>query len=273
MRKVTFWRMRRRYEDWRILQKERLRSIFAVPHAKPLLIFGNQKSGTSAIAGLIGAAAGQRVQIDIWGAREPFLTPLLRGQTSVARFVQQNAWPFSAPIIKEPSLTFVATELLDHFGCDKGLFIVRNPYQNIRSILNRLNVPGHLDNFTPTSRNLPNKTWRSIVQGSDLGFEPDHYIAIQAKRWTRACEVYLKDPQRYVLVRYEDFNANKREEIIELLTLFGLSCDRPFETLLDHQFQKKGRPGVDIGAFFGEQNVARIREICGPCASRFGYDS
>jgi len=264
--------MRRSYSDWRSTQKERLRSFFAVPHSKPLLIFGNQKSGTSAIAGLIGAASGLRVQIDFWGAREPYMTPLLRGRTRIARFVRRNAWPFSAPIVKEPNLTFVGTQLLDHFGCERGLFIVRDPFQNIRSILNRLDIPGNLNSLASELKGLPNSTWQSIIEGSDLKIESDHYIGVQAERWNRACEVYLKDPARYVLVRYEDFNSNKRDKIIELTREFGLPSDQPFEAKLNHQFQPKGERSVDIAAFFGDENSARIRQICGPLASKFGYE-
>lgn len=258
--------------DRRALLKERLRSVFAVPHPSPLLIFGNQKSGTSAIAGLMGAASGLRVQIDFRGAWEPYLTPLMQGKTRIADFVRQNAWAFSAPIVKEPCLTFIATALLDHFGCEKGVFIVRNPYQNIRSILDRLGIPGDLKEFHPVPDAVPNRSWRSVMAGSDLGFESDHYISIQARRWQRACEVYLKDPKRYFLVRYEDFSADKKGKVTEILTRFGLPSDRPFETLLDHQFQSKGRPNRDLAKFFGPENLGRIDSICRPYMERLGYD-
>jgi hypothetical protein len=248
-----------------------LRSVAARPVKNPVLVFGNQKSGTSAVAALLGAATGLRAQIDIRGAREPFLTPLLRHEISISDFVRRNALEFSAPIVKEPSLTFIAPELLDHFPDGRAIFIVRDPYQNIRSILNRLDVPGDSEYFVPSLSNLPGQTWVSILSGSDLGLPSLHYIETLAQRWVRAAEVYLREPERYILVRYEDFNKEKKRCIEMLSCSLGLSADKPFEHLLDHQFQRAGQPATNLHEFFGDRNLNRITEHCERTMTRIGY--
>lgn len=255
----------------RSLPAERLRSLAARPAENPLFIFGNQKSGTSAVAGLLGAATGRRAHIDFLGACEPYLTPLLQGDTPLDQFVRLNAWPFSASILKEPSLTFVAPELMDYFGVDKAIFILREPYQNIRSILNRVGLPGDAVDLTSFLDSLPNPTWTSILTGRDLGLEHYDYIQVQAFRWLRSAEIFLAHPDRFVPLRYEDFRADKEGSIRGLAANFGLTITQDFSHLLDHQFQRAGNSAVDPHVFFGKRNHALIAEICGPTAARLGY--
>src|SRR5690242_6678198 len=167
--------------DKRIV-RERLLAMFSTPNPSARFIFGNQKSGTSAIAGLTAAAARVPLVTDFAGAREPFIGELIRGETSIADFVSRNAWAFSAQIVKEPSLTFVAPALLDHFGSSRAVMVIRDPWQNIRSILERVDVRGDQQNVVPGKRRI-NRTWQSALAGSDLGLPPQHYIDVLAKRW------------------------------------------------------------------------------------------
>lgn len=248
------------------------RSLVARPAKNPILVFGNQKSGTSAIASLLGAATGLRAQIDLAGTREPGLTPLLRHEIPIAEFVRRNAAGFSARIVKDPSLTFLAPQLLDYFPAGQAVFIVREPFQNIRSILNRLKIPGDLEEFVPTLDGLPNSTWLSILSGADLALPAMHYVDTLAQRWMKAADVYLSQPRRYVLVRYEDFNREKKRCIEGLARKLGLSPDRPFEHLLDHQFQPAGRSDMPALTFFGRRNWDRIARACRPSMNAFGYD-
>lgn len=225
------------------------------------------------VAALLGAANGLRAQIDLRGAREPFLTPLLRHEISIADFVKQNAVGFSAPIVKEPGLTFIAPQLLDHFPEGRAIFIVRDPFQNIRSILNRLDLPGNLEHFVPSLDNLPNQTWLSILSGSDLALPPMHYIETLAQRWTKAVDIYLREPERYILVRYEDFKKERKRYIEMLSADLGLAADKSFEHLLDYQFQRAGQPATPLHDFFGTKNLNRISKCCECTMSKIGYDA
>ena len=250
---------------------ERLRAVFHRPHQAPVFVFGNQKSGTTAIAGLLAAATGETLIRDFRGAREPYLSALTRHETPLHKFVAQNAWAFSAPIIKEPGLTFVASELMAHFPQSRAVFIVRDPWVNIRSILGRLRLRGDAEAPLRDDGSSLNRTWKSILAGRDLGFEPDHYIDILAKRWLRAAQVSETLDERAVIIRYEDFNRAKSETIQRLVRELGMTARSDVSGLVDHSFQRSGQSGVSITEFFGP-NLARIDAICAGAASRFGYE-
>jgi hypothetical protein len=254
----------------RRLLTERFRSRFSRPHTAPLFVFGNQKSGTSAIAGLLSAAAGEALIRDFAGAREPFLGRLMRGETSVSDFVKTNAWAFSAPIVKEPGLTFVAPQLLDHFPASRAVFIVRDPWANIRSILGRLHLRGDADTAVRGDGKRLNRTWQSIFTGRDLGFAPDHYINILAKRWVRAAQICEGLGDRIVAIRYEDFNRSKLATIQDSIGKLNLTPRHDISGIVDHSFQRSGTPVGGMREFFGP-NLARIEAICASQAAGLGY--
>jgi hypothetical protein len=252
------------------LSYERIRAVFHHPHTAPIFVFGNQKSGTSAIAGLLSAATGEMLIRDFRGAREPHLGRLIRGETSMPDFVKKNAWAFSAPIVKEPSLTFVAPQLLEHFPASRAVFVIRNPWSNIKSILGRLNLCGDAAcPVRPDGRPL-NRTWQSILAGSDLGLEPDHYVSILAQRWVRAALICETLGDRAIAIRYEDFNRAKFATIQNTVQKLQLTSRHNIAGVVDHSFQRSGQSGVSVSDFFGA-NLARIDVICAGPAARFGY--
>lgn len=250
------------------LVRERLLAFISKPNASPRFVFGNQKSGTSAVAGLIAAAAGLPLITDFAGAQEPFIGELIRGEIPIATYVKRNAWAFSAPIVKEPSLTFVAPALMDHFASRRAVMVVRDPWHNIRSILERVDVRGDLDQVTPGKRRI-NRTWVSILAGSDLGLPPQHYIDVLAKRWTKAADIAGALKDRLAVIRYEDFSRDKCGTIERLAAELSLPVTEDISAIVDRQFQPRGR-GTDPREFFGE-NYARITAICGAKAAQFDY--
>lgn len=249
---------------------ERFRAIFSRPHDAPVFVFGQQKAGTSAIAGLLSAATGQPLTRDFRGAREPHLGSLLRREMPVARFVSRNAWAFSAPIIKEPSLTFVAPALLDHFPKARAVFITRDPWANIRSILGRQRLRGDAEQPVRDDGSRPNKTWQSILSGRDLGLAPDHFIGILAKRWLRAADICDELSGRCIAIRYEDFNCQKAATIARLVGQLGMTAENDISALVDHPFQRSGKSKESMAEFFGA-NLSRINDVCAARALRLGY--
>lgn len=249
--------------------RERLLALISTPQDAPLFVFGNQKSGTSAISGLLSEATGRTLIADFGGAQEPFIGELIRGEIPAARFVARNAWAFSAPIVKEPGLTFAAPALMAHFAQSRAVMVLRNPWHNIRSMLERLDVRGDTDTLVPGKRRI-NRTWQSILAGTDLGLPPAHYIDILAQRWTRAAEIAERADGRAILVRYEDFSQDKRGTIEDLARQLGLPVVSNISRKLDHAFQPRGR-GTDPKEFFGK-NYDRIGAICGVKAAKHGYE-
>jgi len=248
--------------------RERLLAAVSRPAEAPVLVFGNQKSGTSAISGLLAEATGLRLVSDFAGAQEPYIGELVRGETSAAAFVKRNAWTFSADIVKEPGMTFAAPALMDHFARSRAITVIRNPWNNIRSMLERLDLPGDADRVMPGSRRL-NRTWQSILSGADLGLPPGHYIDILATRWLRAVEMCERLDARNVVIRYEDFAREKQRTIARLAEGLGLHIVSDISEKLDHAFQPRGS-GADPAEFFGK-NLGRITAICSAKAEALGY--
>jgi hypothetical protein len=249
---------------------ERLRARFSRPHPAPLILFGNQKAGGTAIAGLLAAATGLRATLDLSGTKAPYFAQLMQGKVSLKTFVHHNAFSFSAPIIKDGSLTFVGAPLMEHFGLTRAGFIIRDPFDNIRSILDRLKLPGHLQNLDISTLKI-NRTWKSILAGEDIGLPKGHYIETLARRWLAATEFYERERQRLTLVRYDRFCADKAGTIQWLARTFNLSAHHDVTALLDHPFQRRGTPTCDWEGFFGHDNLERITQICGSTAMRLGY--
>ncbi len=184
-------------------------------HPSPVIIFGNQKTGSTAIAALLAQATDQTITQDIfYSLSQPWHLWMLENQKSFDQFVSQNPAKFSTAIIKEPSLIFYYPKLLQTFPKAKFVFLLRDPRDNIRSILNRLSLPGNLTHLTPElQENIPNYLWRIILDGQPLGIEGNTYIEKLAYRWNRILEIYRQNQQNITLLRYEDFLADKQTAI------------------------------------------------------------
>ena len=253
------------------LIRERRLSRTATVNPQPLFIFGNQKSGTTAVAALLAEATGVSVTLDFAGAWGRHAQALIRGKTPDTQFVRTNAWAFSAGIIKEPNLTFAAPRLLEHFKLKRAIFVVREPCANIRSILARLKLPGDRETLTQSEWRRIGPEWRMILLGQDIGFENDHYVEALALRWKRAAEIYGQLRSQLRLVRYEDFNADKTGSILALARDFSLPVTADITPSLDREFQPRAAAEWNALKFFGQQNLERIARICTERASELGY--
>jgi hypothetical protein len=242
------------------LLKERLRAVTANPHDKPIFILGNQKSGTSAICGLLGESVGKSYIIDFVGGWEPYISSLIKQKTPISKFVKKNAWAFSHSIIKEPNLTFIAPQLISYFPDSEFVFIIRNPFDNIRSILNRLKISGKstsLDNCIKI-----NKTWKAILTGSDLGIQTSNPIEVLAHRWNICNAIYLNNSKNCKLFLYEEFMNNKKASIESLATILKLDVKNEINNLVDINFQPRGDNSEKITHFFSEKNYSIIEKLC-----------
>lgn len=243
---------------------------------KPLFVIGNQKSGTSAIGALLAQAVGRSVAIDLPDMKEPNQVRIHEGTYPFEEFIQNNRYDFSRQIIKEPSLTFLMDEVKEHFPDSKFVFIVRDPRDNIRSILNRADLRGDLENIdNPDSRarlkKVP-KAWERVIDSRWLGVEGENYIEWMAHRWNMAMEIYEKYADDMILIRYEDFVKDKEGKIRELAEKVGMTPYNDISSKVDIQYQPAGNRKVDKKEFFGEKNLERIETICASGMKKYGYE-
>jgi len=234
---------------------------------RPLFVLGNQKSGTTAIAALLAEATDRSVTLDltreVW---KPTFQGIPSGDPSFSDFVARNRWGFSRDLVKEPNLTLFYPELVAAFPEATFLFVLRDPRDNIRSLLNRLQLPGDLEALSEVawSTDNPHSTpgWGFVFDGRWRGIPGEHYIDRLAHRWRVCLEVYTANSEDMHLCRYEDFQADKRGTIASLARDLGYPVVADLGDRIDYPFQPGGDPSTVWAEFFGLENQARIETIC-----------
>ena len=250
----------------------RTANLFASPQHAPIFILGNQKSGTSAICELLAMATRRTLAMDLrLEEAKQFWLRVARGEVSFGELVRRNRWDFSRDIVKEPNLTLFRDSLRAHFPASRHVLIVRDPRDNLRSLLNRMHVPGNLDVRRPDERYDLNPGWRMLFEPwPDL--EPrGHYIDTLAQRWNACVDAIRGREGETIVMRYEEFMAGKEGAIRRLAAGLGLVPRKPIADKVDIQFQPAGDHSVSWMDFFGRDNLRRIETVCGERMARFGY--
>jgi hypothetical protein len=241
-------------------------------HPAPIIVLGNQKSGTTAIAALLAEATGLSVTLDLKKEfTEPVIDGIKSGDLTTAAFVKRNKLDFSRDVIKEPSLSVYYPELVSYFPDARFVMVIRDPRDNIRSILNRLRVPGTVDALTEGHRSEFTRAWELIIDGGWLGIEGANHIETLAQRWNYIADLYLENEDQIILLQYETFLNDKAGEISRLADTFGLEVRFDISHRVDHQFQPAGDHNVSWADFYGPVNLARIESICRERMRTFGY--
>ncbi len=257
--------------------KYRIREWLATTHQSPVFVLGNQKSGTTAIAALLAKATGHRATLDFFFRRDPWeVQRYHEGSLRLVDICARNKLEFSRKIIKDPDLTFFAPDLAAEFPNAKFLFIVRDPYQNIRSILNRWAIPGTLEQLPPeTCREFETSgSWKIVFDGIAPATAGTNYVATLANRWCLAVDAYRQIKDQCCVIRYEDFCKTKEACIVKLAQQLGMEVRHDIRKDLDRAYQPKGaNSDQSPQQFFSEPNLQQITRRCWPTADEFNYQS
>ncbi len=240
----------------------------------PIFVLGNQKSGTSAVAALLARACGLSYDIDLGGLRVPEYEQIYAKPETLARVLRERAAiEFSKELVKEPNLTFLLPKIQALHPRSRHAFVVRDPRANIRSICNRLQIPGNQLSISPANYPEISPIWNAILYNHWVGDETRelNYIGRSAERWRKAADLYLATGSETQLIRYEDFNQGKLAAIEDLATRLGLEVKHDVTPYLDVQYQRAGKKVTDYMAFFGADNLATIERECGPVMVPLGY--
>lgn len=235
-----------------------------------IFVLGNQKSGTTVIAALLAQSLNSKVQLDILSMEAAHQIGLANGSMRLSNYIRKRRKPFLLPIVKEPGLTFLYPQLKALYPAATFIMIVRDPRDNIRSILNRLKLPGDRDVVTDDELKRVNDIWKMIVLGTQFGPKSYGYIKNLAERWNAATNVYFNDVENLHLLTYESFVADKAGRIESLVRAIGREPIKPIDDLVDKQFQSKGK-AVNWQAFFGADNLRLIERICQRNMQQLGY--
>jgi hypothetical protein len=252
--------------------QHRVRSELSQVHPDPVFVLGNQKSGTSAVAGLLARTCGLTASLDmLQETTRPIFQRVVRGEMPFDDYVRANRFEFSHGVVKEPNLTLLQPQIAARFPDAPTVFVLRDPRDNLRSLLNALRIPGDLDALGSEHRGLVNAGWDLVLDGRWLGIEGDHYIEQLAGRWVYCANVYRENAASMQLCRYEDFVADKLAELSRLAAAVGRNVTTDVSDSLDLVFQPAGDRGVGWQTFFGTENLARIERICGEAMEPLGY--
>ena len=240
--------------------------------APDVLVLGNQKSGTTVIAAGLAECAGVSAALDLHAIHTPRMTAAYVNRSlTVAKIMRRCRRRFRATVVKEPILTFYAEELLQRFPDARFVFIVRDPRDNIRSILNRLKLPGDQSSLSAEQWASIPAAWREVIENRRLGFSSGHYVESLAQRWMYAWRLRSMASERMVTVRYEDFVADKLGFMRRLTRLVGLSARVDDLTSVYQQFQERGDRNAYWPTFFGK-NLAAINDTCRSAMLELGYE-
>ena len=263
----------RSYANFRYRLRESWRRQMAQVNPHPILIFGNQKAGTSAIAALLGQATGLSYTIDIFCLYTGLEEQVLKGQHSFSEVLNRGRYYFSKDIIKDPGFAFLYDDLTTTFPTSRRVFIFRDPRHNIRSILNRLDLPGHLEalsveQWQRIQQQLPG--WYSILDGDLAGHKGATYIETLALRCQKIIQIYLKHQAEVTPIYYEAFKQDKVASIHQLADQLDLPIIQNIDNVKDIQFQPKGNADISLNEFFGD-NLNTIEKICKTEMLAIGY--
>ncbi len=236
--------------------------------APEYIVFGNQKSGTSAIAQLLATGCGLTSKIDVPALWYPNICALVRKQTTLEKVIASHPRQFSFQLVKEPNFSFLCSQLKECFPDARILFVIRDPRTNIKSILDRLRIdPGQ-----PFDIHAVNQFWQHVFDNDLWHFEHADCISMLAHRWKLVAQ-NARALGDLDVVRYEDFLIDKPGTFATLAGQFGLTPLDNVQLDFDRQYQPKGNHRVSVEELLGPTAITRINEICASEMEHFGYDA
>jgi hypothetical protein len=239
---------------------------------EPVIVLGKEKSGTTAIAALLARHADLTVTLDIRALFGRVSESIIAGDLSFEVVMRRARRDFSRDIIKQPSLTWMYPQLRRRLPGARYVIIVRDPRDNIRSVFNRVGLPGTLRDIDDRQYAELPKHWHwNFTRPGVLALPGDNYIEHAAERWNRATDVYLEHSDEMLLVRYEDFVADKLRFVYDLAEALGLRHAVDISAEADRQYQRRGDRGVTWEEFFGRRNLATIERVTADRMRAMGY--
>lgn len=227
-----------------------------------VVFIGNQKSGTTAISSLFAKCAGMSHMSDSPLFWEPNFTKLYESKITIKRILDENRKLLRKEVLKEPNFLFFIDDLIEALPTNtKYVYIIRDPRNNIRSLLNRIKVPGNLENSESFIHRIDQHE-RILFDKTLFRYRSDHYVDMLAERWNIAYNNYYNRSSFFHLVKYEDFIQDKNNFIHNLVIQLGFKPKFNITSIIDLQFQPKGDNSASWQDFYGEKTLARIENIC-----------
>ena len=275
--RITPGPLKRVVHRLRVVVRARRRDLadwLARVNEEPVFILGNQKSGTSIIAALLAELGGRSVAIDLdREVTRPTFHRVRTGALNLDDFIRRNRLEFSRDVVKEANLTTMYPALRGRFPRARFAFVQRDPRDNIRSILQRLGLPGRPAEAGEEQLAGISEAWRLVLDGRWLGLDGADYLAMLAARWQHFADLAAGAGEKMTVIRYEDFRADKVGGIRELARHLGIAEVADISASTERQYQPRGDHSVGLREFFGEEGLRLIERICARGMATFGYEA
>eukprot|EP00039_Didymoeca_costata_P000993 m.48693 g.48693 ORF g.48693 m.48693 type:complete len:304 (+) comp10578_c0_seq1:80-991(+) len=247
-----------------------------------VILLGNQKCGTSIITALVASVSGKRAQIDFFATPQKIflIRDILEGKIPWEDFFQlkRSCSDMKADIVKEADISPIFETLRNEFPKTNFGFVIRNPFDNIRSIYDRLKLSGKRTDYRWIKKE---PVWRWICNCSMLHCDLDpgikqNLIANLAWRWNYMVDIYLRHKNEFkAVIKYEDFSENKYHSIrdfAEQLELTPKQSLDEFMRLQGRQAQPRGKHHtMDPLLFFSKESVSLILNMTRSRMLAIGY--
>lgn len=241
-----------------------LRNYLYRPNPNATLLFGLHKSGTSAAIKLIAFRAGISF-FDDFPYRLGDWDDVMKGNLKLISYVNKHSYAFSRELIRypiEPKAIDLATSF---FKMNKYIVTVRNPIDNIKSILSRLKIRGDLNELNVSKLDC-HSNWLKMLS------KRDNYIDSLIQCWLEAYDqLEWINSNHCVLFKYEDFVKDKKGYITDKVIELGYKPKKSIDHFVEIQYQPKGT-NVSNREFFGRKNLEKIISAIHSLAFQYGYD-
>ncbi|MCB9777869.1 MAG: sulfotransferase [Alphaproteobacteria bacterium] len=240
------------------------------PHARPVFVLGHQKTGSSAVGAMLAEVSGEAAALDLAAElARPLHLEVEAGRKSFDDFLHHNAVDLSRRIVKDACLAALAAPLAARFPAARFVFVVRDPRATVRSVLDRVGLPGDRAHYDEAILAGVPRAWREVLlpAGADAG----DVVAHIAERWRQQARVALAGDLPVRVIRYEDFCRAPRAETEAVARDVGLPVLPGDDRAARQQWQPAGEHRGRWPAFLGDANVARIDALCRDEMRAFHY--
>jgi hypothetical protein len=220
-----------------------------------IVVIGHQRSGTSAIASLLSAAAAVRLVDDPPWTYTPNVRQVYGDGAATTTYLEEHRTDFEFGILKAPALTPLAPFIERWKPSLRFVVVVRNPRDTVAA---SLEWRRHRDD--DSDFNFWDLGW--------LGIEETDRLRALAWRWRRYMEM-AEQLKRATWVSYDCFCCDKEGTVRRLVAALGLEECACVASLTERQFKKNfgDRRIRGLDRWRSEFSVEQVEQIDALCDS------
>lgn len=246
------------------LPRDVILNTWAAENPRAIYVTGHPRSGTTAIAQLLGNFSGLRVSQEMgWATKH--VKDIQSRKMSLDALLRRYRYEFSRPIIQSPGLVTVLPQLRDRFPLARIAYIVRDPRDVVCSVIAASNRNAS-DDFVIHDPGF------ILFDNRWLGIDEPDPIRSLALRWCY-CLSAARRVSGISYYRYEDFCEEKVPFIRSLANDLNLTQKCPLGDEIDTQYRGVGKISGPSRwmRMLPPEVVSAIEAICAEEMQRFGY--